>query len=157
MEDAVKLCSQVFTAQSFQVNIRILCIILQVIYHRFYKNCLFSPLGLYNTATDQNVDTTWRNPIHFILRFARGLPGGLPDFLENFTKSGVSVRKNPAVHLLNTPKLTCSISVNSRRCCLFALNYKGNVAMDLFQQVLFGRSLTLAAGVFCICIELSGV
>ena len=46
-------------------------------------------MALYKTTTDQNVDTTWQNPTHYW-----DLPCGLLDLVENFTKLGVSVRKN---------------------------------------------------------------
>ena len=51
------------------------------------KNYLFVSVGL---TTDETVNTTQRNPLHFV---ARDLTSGLLDFVENFTKSGVSVRK----------------------------------------------------------------
>ena len=54
----------------FSSKYRVLYIILKLIYHRFYRNNLFLPVALYKTTTDQNVDTTRRNPIHFILGFA---------------------------------------------------------------------------------------
>ena len=57
-------CSQ------FSSKYPVLHIILKLIYHRFYKKNLFLPVALYKTTTDQNVDTTWLNPIHFILGFA---------------------------------------------------------------------------------------
>ena len=89
----------------FSGKYRILYMILWLIYHRFYKNYLFLFVGLYKTRTDETVNTTRRNPHTFYMGFARDLPSGLLDFVENFTKSGVSVRKRWAVHLLNTLKI----------------------------------------------------
>ena len=66
-------------------------------YYRFYKNYLFLFVALYKTTTDQNVDTTRRDPIHYW-----DLPCGLLDLVENFTKLGVSARKKWAVNILST-------------------------------------------------------
>ena len=89
----------------FSGKYRVLYIILQLMYDRFYENYLFLSVGLYKTITDETINTNQRNPIHFISGFARHLRSGLLDFVENFTKSGVSVRKKRAVHLLNTIKI----------------------------------------------------
>ena len=89
MENAVKLFSQVHTAQSFQVNIEYYNIIFQLIYHRICKKYLFylwSCKKLQQTKTSTQIEA-----IPHILCW--DLPCGRLNLAENLTKSGVSVRK----------------------------------------------------------------
>ena len=104
----VKLFSQACVAQSFQINIKYYTYFYSLFITDSLKNYLFLSVGL----TKKTKPSTQLGAIPYILShmfymgFARDLPSGLLHFVENFTKSGVSVRKRQAVHLLNTLKIS---------------------------------------------------
>ena len=96
---------------------------------RLYKNYLFLLVALYKTPTDQNMDTTWSNPIHCILGFAVRVAKSLSklDKIRSFCT------KERLLILSIQLKFMCSILKNSCRChfkSLFVQNYKENIAMD---------------------------
>ena len=92
-------------------------------------------MALYKTITDQNVNTTWHNPIHHW-----DLAWGLLNLIENCTKLGVSVQNNRAVNLLNTS--TCNIHhmvkfMQMLFLKLTSTNYTENIATDCFTPSTF--------------------
>ena len=60
---------------------------------------------LYKTTTDQNVDTTRRNPIHFISGFAVRAVLGCSILLKISQNQGFLYEKNRAAHLFSTLKI----------------------------------------------------
>ena len=96
-------------------------------------------MALYETTTDQKINTTWHNPIQFI----SGLRCRLFNLVEHFTKLGVSVRKGGLLTLSILYVVYCYIHVDAIS--------KENSAVDLFPTSTFRRLTMLDADFFGIC------